>query len=80
MNEIDRLTKILVNLRKNNEKEKDLAFHYFIIKYANHLMGFNKDDFKTLLQNAQIGDGESYLTEISKMLKLSKYVSIKQDM
>ena len=80
MNEITRLANILKKLRQENEdeKQKSLALHFFVIKYANHPMGFDNASLKLLLKEAEMGD--SYITEIDKMLKLSKYVSIKQEM
>ena len=38
-------------------------------------MGFDNASLKLLLKEAEMGD--SYITEIDKMLKLSKYVSIR---
>ena len=80
MDEISRLAKILNKLLKDNENDKNkfLAIHFFAVRYADNLMGFNNDSLKSILKEA--GAKESYVIEINKMLKLSKYTSIKQNL
>ena len=79
MNEIERLGKILKKLRNECKEDgmMDVALHYFVIKYSNHLQGFDDVDLENILGIA--GYPLSYTAEIRKMLKLSEYVSIKQN-
>ena len=78
MDEISRLAKILNKLLKDNENDKNkvLTIHFFAVRYADNLMGFNNDSLKSILKEA--GVKESYVIEINKMLKLSNYTSTKQ--
>jgi hypothetical protein len=80
MTEIQKLGQILSRLYIENRKSKNmkLAVHHFAIKYANDLRNYGQEELKNMLIEFDVPI--TYYTEIQNMLKLSKYVSIKQDM
>lgn len=70
------LSYILKDMYDSATRDKTTMIHLFAIKYAKELQD-NNIQLKELLKNA--GMPESYVTEINKGLRLSKYVEIKAD-
>jgi 5-methylcytosine-specific restriction protein B len=74
---LDDLASALVKMYNNADSDKVAMIHLFGIRYAKEiqLSGFNANE---IIKRAKLPDGsympESYKTEISKGINLSKYV------
>ena len=65
----------LKEMYENSSKEKTTLIHLFGIMYAEEIMGCGSTP-KEILKLANMP--ESYQTEISKGVRLSKYVDVKE--
>ncbi len=72
---LEELSAILKEMYENAEpKEQVVNIHMFGIKYAEAIKN-NKIKISKLIENA--GMGKSYAVEVSKGIKLSKFVKLK---
>jgi 5-methylcytosine-specific restriction protein B len=78
---LQQLADKLVEMYQNADTDKSAMVHLFGIRYADeiHKSGYNAND---IIKSARLRDGtlmsDSYKTEISKGINLSKYVVEKQ--